>query len=229
MVAAASEKEEHYALVFQGNLYFEATNHFKTPSADKDSFLRKATECYYKALENQKDCHFAANGIGMVFARRGKCDQAKLTFQSVLQHRAMGENPSLYVNLAHTYMEHGALGKKKEVDDPAESEQESDERITATRRAIYFYQMAKKLQPEDVSVSLHIAKGYNNLKAYDDAAAILSEAAHNWPFDIIVRLNQAKNWEDWAKHTVREYRHLGIAKPNSVEKVAEARAPWHFA
>ena len=36
MVAAASEKEEHYALVFQGNLYFEATNHPKTPSADKD-------------------------------------------------------------------------------------------------------------------------------------------------------------------------------------------------
>ena len=125
----------------------------------QDSFLRKATECYYKALENQKDCHFAANGIGMVFARRGKPDQAKLTFQSVLQHRAMGENPSLYVNLAHTYMEHGALGKKKEVDDPAESEQESEERITATRRAISFYQMAKKLQPEDVSVTWSLSLG----------------------------------------------------------------------
>ena len=42
-----------------------------------------------------------------------------------------------------------------------------------------------------MEVNLHIAKALNNLKDYDEAAAVLSEAAHNWPFDMLVKINQA--------------------------------------
>jgi hypothetical protein len=40
-------------------------------------------------------------------------------------------------------------------------------------------------------VNLHIAKALNNLKDYDEAAAVLSETAHNCPFDMLVKINQA--------------------------------------
>ena len=40
-------------------------------------------------------------------------------------------------------------------------------------------------------MNLCIANCYNKLKDYDDAAAVLSETAHNWPFDIVVKVNQA--------------------------------------
>ncbi|CAK9077929.1 unnamed protein product [Durusdinium trenchii] len=205
-VATANSKEEHYALVFLGNLYFEASGYDKTLAKDKDGFLLKAMESYVKALENQHDCPSAANGIGMVFARRGKANLAKTIFQSVLQHKSMSENASTYINLAHAYMEtNGAIARKREIDDGEVSEEEREDRKAATRKAISLYEMARKLQPDDVSVNLCIANCYNKLKEYDDAAAILSETAHNWPFDIVVKLNQAKNWEDWAKHVVRRY------------------------
>eukprot|EP00913_Durusdinium_trenchii_P010955 g10282.t1 len=90
-VATANSKEEHYALVFLGNLYFEASGYDKTLAKDKDGFLLKAMESYVKALENQI--------LGE------KANLAKTIFQSVLQHKSMSENASTYINLAHAYMD----------------------------------------------------------------------------------------------------------------------------
>jgi len=39
-------------------------------------------------------------------------------------------------------------------------------------------------------VNLHIAKALNDLKDYEQADAILGEAAHSWPFDLLVKINQ---------------------------------------
>ena len=99
---AAGEREEHYALVYLANLYFEAASHYKTLPAAKDNYLRMAMERYVKALSKDSDCHAAAMGVGMVFARRGKPEIARKAFQCVRDHRAMDDNPSLYLNLAHT-------------------------------------------------------------------------------------------------------------------------------
>lgn len=38
----------------------------------QDNYLRMAMERYVKALSRDSDCHAAAMGVGMVFARRGK-------------------------------------------------------------------------------------------------------------------------------------------------------------
>ena len=39
-------------------------------------------------------------------------------------------------------------------------------------------------------MNLHIAKALNDLKDYEQADAILGEAAHSWPFDLLVKINQ---------------------------------------
>lgn len=66
----------------------------------------------------------------------------------------MDDNPSLYLNLAHTYIQtHGVRRKKLGDGEDAESEPETEERIANTRKAISLYQKAKDLEPDDVSVS----------------------------------------------------------------------------
>ena len=85
-----------------------------------------------------------------------KClkSKARKAFQCVRDHRAMDENHSLYLNLAHTYIQtHGVRRRKLGKADDAESEPETEERIANTRKAISLYQKAKDLEPDDVSVS----------------------------------------------------------------------------
>ena len=45
---------------------------WKASPHDEDEYLRMAMERYVKALDIDSDCFAAANGVGMVFARRGK-------------------------------------------------------------------------------------------------------------------------------------------------------------
>ena len=70
----------------------------------------------------------------------------------------MEDNPSIYINLAHTYIQtHGVRRRKRVFGDDAESEPETEERIANTRKAISLYQKAKELDPDDVSVAkLHL-------------------------------------------------------------------------
>ncbi|CAE7410524.1 CTR9, partial [Symbiodinium necroappetens] len=83
----AQANESQYANVFVGNLCYEASTHHKTPPQMIDTYLKKALTYYLKALDAKKDCQFAANGIGIVFAKRGKMDCAKQFFESVMNHQ----------------------------------------------------------------------------------------------------------------------------------------------
>merc|ERR1711870_38877 len=115
-------------------------------------YMKKALWNFTMALEHEKDSHYAANGIGMVFAQRGKLDFAKRTFQSVMQHRAMSEDPSAYINLGHTYMRSGGED---------------------ARNAIALYDRAKKLRPNDLTIRLYLAKAHFGLKEFDHCCSVL--------------------------------------------------------
>ncbi|CAE7239677.1 ctr-9 [Symbiodinium pilosum] len=153
----ARHDQIHYACVFAGNLYFEASNHYKTKSSSKDGYLRKAMKYFVKALAAKKDCQFAANGIGMVFAERGKFELAKQAFQSVVNHQGMEDNPSVHINLAHSYVQANTS--------------END-----IRKAIDLYRAAKNLDPEDKNVRAYIAKAHFMLQEYEDCRDVLAEA-----------------------------------------------------
>merc|ERR1711920_1027502 len=114
-VRNAGAKQFHYAHVFLGNLHFEVANATVTKRLERDSYMKKALHNFTKALELEKDSHYAANGIGMVFAQRGKLELAKRTFQSVMQHHGMENDPSIYINLAHTYLFSGGENVRKAI------------------------------------------------------------------------------------------------------------------
>mmetsp|Transcript_6724 Transcript_6724/g.18990 ORF Transcript_6724/g.18990 Transcript_6724/m.18990 type:complete len:1372 (+) Transcript_6724:148-4263(+) len=180
-VRCAGEKQFHYAHVFLGNLYYEVASSEATKLSDRDVYMKKALWNFTRALEHEKDSHYAANGIGMVFAKRGKLDFAKRTFQSVMQHHAMAGDPSVYINLGHTYMCSGG-------DD--------------TRKAVALYLRAIKMKPHDVSIRLYLAKAYFGLKEFDRCSSVLGDATQIWPDDLILRYNLAVAFESFGVHLV---------------------------
>jgi len=173
-VRCAGEKQFHYAHVFLGNLYHEVASSAATKQSDRDVYLKKALWNFTQALEHQKDSHYAANGIGMVFAQRGKLDFAKRTFQSVMQHHSMAGDPAVFVNLAHTYLRSGG-------DD--------------SRKAISLYQRALKMRPDDLTIRLYLAKAHFNVRDFDRCIAVLADATQIWPDDLLLRYNLAVTLE----------------------------------
>jgi len=178
-VRRSTPKQFHYAQVFIGNLHYDAAH--AGSSGDKEKNMTKALLHFTKALENEKDSQYAANGIGMVFAERGKLDFAKRTFQSVMQHHAMSDDPSIYINLAHTYASTGGEN---------------------VRRAISLYERAKKLRPNDLTIRLYLAKAHFQLKEYERCTGILSDGLLVWPDDLLLRYNLAISLENFGVHLV---------------------------
>merc|ERR1712039_900217 len=143
--------------------------------------MKKALHNFTKALEREKDSHYAANGIGMVFAERGKLELAKRTFQSVLQHHGMENDPSVYINLGHTHLQSGGEN---------------------ARKAIALYHKALKMKPNDLTIRLYIAKAHFHLKEWDKCCAVLADATQLWPDDLLLRYNMAVALECHGVHLV---------------------------
>lgn len=182
-VRCAGEKQFHYAHVYLGNLYYEVGSSSTTRPKDRESNMCKALWNFTRALENKKDSHYAANGIGLVFAHRGKLDFAKRTFQSVMQHKAMSEDPAVYINLGHTYMRSGG---------------------EEARKAIALYERAKKLRPSDLTIRLYLAKAHFGLQDFDQCCGVLGDATQIWPDDLLLRYNLAVSLETYGVHLVAE-------------------------
>lgn len=153
---------------------------------EREKFLSKALWHFMEAFKNAKDSHYAAIGIGMVFAQRGRLEFAKRTFQSVLQHVNVGstaDDPSIYINLGHTYVKYGG---------------------EEARKAISLYEKARKLRPSDVSIRLYLARAHFELKEYERCVGILSDALTFAPEDIVLRYNLAMSLESWGKAFLNE-------------------------
>jgi len=182
----ATSKQFHYVHVFLGNLYFEFSQEPQCKH-DQENFLSRALWNFIEALKNAKDCHYAANGMGMVFAQRGRLECAKRTFQSVIQHGKSGglsdEDANVYVNLGHIYVASGGSEAKK---------------------AIALYEKARKLRPNDLSIRLYLARAHFQLKEYEKSVGILSDALAFWPDDVALRYNLAVSLEHWGRILVNE-------------------------
>ncbi|CAK0845194.1 unnamed protein product, partial [Prorocentrum cordatum] len=83
-------------------------------------------------------------------------------------------DPSVYINLGHTYLRKGG-------DD--------------ARKAIALYERAKKLAPKELRIRLYIAKAYHGLGDFDRCAGVLGDALQIWPEDLLLRYNLAVAFE----------------------------------
>eukprot|EP00929_Paragymnodinium_shiwhaense_P068045 TRINITY_DN341_c6_g1_i1.p1 TRINITY_DN341_c6_g1~~TRINITY_DN341_c6_g1_i1.p1 ORF type:complete len:1130 (-),score=372.09 TRINITY_DN341_c6_g1_i1:108-3497(-) len=170
-VQKADSKQFHYAHCYLGNLHYEVACMSKLSKQDREQHMAKSLRNFTNALQHDKDSHYAANGIGMIFAQRGKLEFARKTFQSVMQHHGMSSDPSVYINLAHTYMK--------------SSEPES------LRKAVTLYERAVKIKPDELTTRLYLAKAWFGLEDFAKCCEILSDAVQIWPGDLLLRYNLA--------------------------------------
>lgn len=71
----------------------------------EEKYLKYSFDFYWKVLQMDPSNIYAANGIGAVFAERGKLNEAKEFFIQVRE--ATGDVPDVWVNLAHVYLAQG--------------------------------------------------------------------------------------------------------------------------
>jgi len=91
-------RHDSKAMLALGNFYF--THH---SGARADQQLKESYKFFYHVLNENNSNAFAANGLGMVCAKKGELDIARETFAKAREsNMAMGED--ICTNLAHVYL-----------------------------------------------------------------------------------------------------------------------------
>merc|ERR1712218_30183 len=98
-----------------------------------------------------------------------------------MQHHAVSGDPSVYINLAHTYLCSGGED---------------------VRKAIALYERAKKLKPNDLTIRLYLAKAHFGMKEFERCSGVLSDATQIWPDDLLLRYNLAVSLESFGVYLV---------------------------
>lgn len=142
----------------------------------------------------------------------------------------MSMDPAIYINMGHTCMQDDCGGnqlkaeyerRKQDIQNTrvgeedkermfAQAKEEIDKKMEdvqkakriGIKKAIAFYEKAKKLKPDDVHTRLFIAQAYFSAEEYDHAIAVLSDAIQIWPHNLLLRYNLAIWREEYGAHLV---------------------------
>ncbi|KAI8097879.1 uncharacterized protein B0P05DRAFT_593288 [Gilbertella persicaria] len=99
------DKNDLYTHILLGNYHASAAREFKTEKQKQmrnDSY-KLAVNFYSQALRRDPNNAYAANGLAITIAETGHVEQARDLFNQVRE--AAVNNASVWVNLAHTYVE----------------------------------------------------------------------------------------------------------------------------
>ncbi len=114
--ANAKEKTlayDEYAMVSAGNAaYYSAIKEGIVKRSDpkvakrEEDHYKRALSLYQKALQKNKSNIYAANGLGIVLAERGRIDEAKAVFQLVQEGMTASGmlNADILINQGHVYL-----------------------------------------------------------------------------------------------------------------------------
>eukprot|EP00899_Mesostigma_viride_P008770 jgi/Mesvir1/17895/Mv12965-RA.1 len=147
--------------------------------------LAPALDMYKKVLAASPHNVYAANGVGIVLAERGRLDAAKEVF-TLVQEAAAGDSsvdiPSVWVNLAHVY-----LGQEQYIN------------------AIKMYQncLKKFHQNHDVQLHQYIARAHYDAGDMLECRRALLKALHLSPANLLLRFDAALTLQEHAVRTLK--------------------------
>ena len=215
---SATHTNDEYAMIATANAaYYQAIklqslgnrNHKgsdeKSSKAEKEH-LEHAATMYTKALQKSESNLFAANGLGILLAEKGKIDEAKATFQMVAEGMsatavAGGEEtsngaaedraakfPDISINQGHV--------------------QSAKQNYDAAAR---HYQQAQAKFFHNLNPSLMLYQARNSYEAADlkESAATLRRALHVAPWNHRLRFNLAYVMQENAHRSVQKTLHAG--------------------
>ena len=166
--------------------------------------LKQAELYYTKALQKSGSNLYAANGLGILLAEKGKINEAKATFQMVAEglmslgggdhtkedgtedsdanaNKDMLTSPDIWINQGHIQMAKGNYVAA------ARNYEQAQQR--------FFFGM-------DARVALYQARNYYEANSMEESKAALKRALHVAPWDHRVRFNLAYVYQEHAHRTL---------------------------
>eukprot|EP00898_Chlorokybus_atmophyticus_P007473 jgi/Chlat1/7727/Chrsp66S07319 len=176
-----------YSILSMANVDYYSSVETSNPEK-KEKLLANALRMFEDVLESKHNNIYAANGIGIILAERGRIEAAKEVFTLVQEAAASeltGGMAHAYENLGHIFLAQGHYVN-----------------------AIKMYENAlKKSDSRDVSVLLYLARALYDSDMLMECKRILLKALHVSPDDQMVRFDLAVVMQEHAVRTLRKDKH----------------------
>ena len=176
-----------YAMLALGNWnYYAAVRGEKKAPKLEAIHLDKAREFYQKALMQQPNNMYAANGVGIVLAERGLFDISKEIFTQV-QEAATGilavDMPDVWINLGHIYLAQGQF---------------------ALAVKMYHNCLKRFYNNTDSQVLLYLARTHYEAEQWQDCKRALLRAIHLAPSNYMLRFDVAIAMQKFSTATLQK-------------------------
>ena len=199
------EGNDAYAMLALGNWnYFAAVRGEKKAPKLEAIHLEKAREFYQKALVQQPNNMYAANGIGIVLAERGLFDVSKDIFTQV-QEAATGnlavDMPDVWINLGHIYLAQGQF---------------------ALAVKMYHNCLRRFYNNTDSQILLYLARTHYEAEQWQDCKRVLLRAIHLTPSNYMLRFNVAIAMQKFSTATLQKFKRTADEVRQSVLELKNA-------
>ncbi|TVU30164.1 hypothetical protein EJB05_21773 [Eragrostis curvula] len=187
-IAKEATKGDAYSLLQLGNWnYFAANRPEKKAPKFEATHREKAMELYQsQVLKQHRSNLFAANGIGILYAEKGKWDVAKELFTQV--HEAASGSifvhmPDVWINLAHIYFAQGHF-----------------------QQAVKMYQncLRKFFYNTDATILLYLARTHYEAEQWQECRKTLLRAIHMAPSNYLLRFNVGVSMQKFSASTLQK-------------------------
>ena len=188
--------EDTYAMLALGNWNYHAAaatrgaKKSSAPELEAMTYLKKSQRFYQKALTQQANNMYAANGIGIVLAERGLFKVAKDIFTQVQEAAVTGTlqavnsiQADVWINLGHTYLAQGQF---------------------ALAVKMYCNCLERSYHNTESQILLYIARAYYEAEQYHECTQTLLRAIHLNPSNRTLRFNAAISMQKFSTATLHK-------------------------
>ena len=188
--------DDTYAMLALGNWNYTAASATRgakksiAPELEAMTYLEKSQRFYQKALTQQPNNMYAANGIGIVLAERGLFKDAKDIFKQVQEAAVTGTlqavnsiQADVWINLGHTYLAQGQF---------------------ALAVKMYRNCLERSYHNTESQILLYIARAYYEAEQYHECKRTLLRAMHLNPSNHTLRFNAAISMQKFSTTTLQK-------------------------
>ena len=164
-----SNKRDSYARVGIANIHYQTSTFHRNNAEAQESELRKAMQQYFSVLELEEMNTAGALGIGNVLAEYNKVAEAKEIFKVIENSET---DPTI---VKHALLNHAHLLMNEENND----------------YALNLYQAAHEKFPNDLQISLYLAKAHFKRKNYTECEKMTTRLLIRYPNEFRLKFNLA--------------------------------------
>ena len=164
-----SNKRDSYARVGIANIHYQTSTFHRGNIDAQEQELRKSMQQYFSVLELDEINTAGSLGIGIVLSEYNKCNEAKEIFKVIENSET---DPTI---IKHAMLNHAHLLMTEENNE----------------FAVNLYQTAHEKFPQDMLISMYLAKAHYKRKNYAECQKITTKLLMRHPNDFRLKFNLA--------------------------------------